>query len=283
MRSEAPIISKALRLASVVVIVAVVALAASVGYSAFQEYKVLGGAIQQQSGQQSGNGTQMTLNGNQLSLSGITVPNNMTYPLGLQLKGVIYLAGVQVSSFASPMQTIMPGQIGHLNVTAKVNYTAILSNSTALSSMFLQPANLATSFSIFAAIDPVANLNITNTSNSTIGPILGQFTVAPQTPYLSSNATEYVLPVQVSWNNSSPLQMQAGLGAEMTRMPGQPYGDYGSASEQVNITQGMNEDTLDFRIPISQFNPQTIHGTYDFNITFSAYGGTVTFQESATY
>src|SRR5579872_199248 len=182
MRSEAPLISKALRLASVVIIVAVVALAASVAYSGFQEYKILGSAFSSQ-GSQQGNGIQMSMNGSELSLSGLSIPNNMTYPLSLQLRGTISLAGVSISSFNSPMQVIMPGQTGQLQVSANVNFSKVLSNSSAVSLMLQEPVKLATSLSIYAAIDPVANLNVTRMDNSTIGPVLGQFSVTPETPY----------------------------------------------------------------------------------------------------
>ncbi len=286
MRSEAPIISKALRLASVIVIVAVIALAASVGYSAYKEYQVLGGLFSQQQGGpngQQGNSTQMaeSLSGNQLSISGITIPNNMTYPLGIEFQGKISLGGIIVSTFSSPLQMIMPGHVGELNLSATANYTSIYENSKAIQIMLLNPTNLSTSFTIYAAIDPVAGLNVTNTSNSTVGPILGQFNVSPQTPYLSLNGS-YVLPLQVSWNNNSPLQFGANIGGVLTQVPGEPTGNYGSVSSDVNVTQGSNQQTMYFQIP-AQYASPNYQGQYNFNITVSAYGASVTIPESVNY
>jgi hypothetical protein len=280
MRSEAPIISKALRLASVIVIVAIVALAASVGYSVFQEYKVLGSVFSPQ-GNQGNSQVLQSMNGSQLSLSGISIPNNMTYPLTLQLGGEVYLAGVHVSSFVSPVQVIAPGAVGQLQLSASLNYSKIFANSTALQEMLMQPATLSASVSIFAEIDPIAGLNLTNVSNQTIGPVLGQFSANPQSPYL--NGTNYVFPLQVSWDNQSPLQFAATLNAEMTGMPGQPAGNYSSASGPLNIVQGPNQETLYFYLPVSQIHPQNIHGEYDFELTVSADGASVTIPESVNY
>lgn len=284
MPSEAPIISKALRLASVVILVAVLALAASVGYSGYQEYQVLGSAFSQHGGMQQGNSSQISesLNGNQLAIGGISVPNNMTYPLGLELYGTVYLGGVEVSSFSSPMQTIMPGKVGQLQVTATANYSAIFANAKAFANMLQNQVNLSTIFSIYASLIPVAGLNVSNTSNSTVGPILGNFSVSPETPYLSTNGT-YVVPLQMSWNNSSPLAFQANLGGVLTKVPGEPSGNYGSTSSAINVTQGTNQQTLYFQIPPSEFNPQEIHGQYGFNLTISAYGVSITIPESANY
>jgi hypothetical protein len=286
MRSEAPIVYKALRLASVVMLVAVVALAASVGYSVFQEYKILGSVLSggggnQQNNNMNGSQISQSLNGNQLSLSPLTIPNNMTYPLGIQVGGAAYLAGVKVSTFESPLEMIMPGQIGHVQVTASLNLSSVLQNATALQVMFLQPSNLVTAFSIYAGIDPVAGLNITNHSNSTIGAILGNFSVAAGTP--TTNGTGYTFPLQISWNNGSPLQLPANVQAVMTQMPGQPTGNYGTASGNFNVTQGNNEQTLYFYVPALEMNPQSFHGQYNFEVTISAYGASVTFPESVSY
>jgi hypothetical protein len=284
MRSEAPFILKALRLVSIVVIVAVVALAASAGYSAYQEYRALSGTLSQgQQGSSNGNNKLLSesFNGTDLILNGITIPNNMSYPLGLQLTGTIQLAQTNVCNFASVPLTIPPGESKALQVVAPVNFSRILANPKALNSLLMQPGNFATNITILASIAPLLVLDISQSSNSTVGPILGQFSVSPQSPNFTSDHQYVILPLQVGWNNSTPLSFSGTLSAVITKMPGKSVGNYGSATSPITMTEGSNQNTLNFKIPVSEFSMITSpHGEYDFNITVSALGTSVSIPES---
>ncbi len=288
MRSEAPFILKALRLVSIVVMVALVALAASVGYSAYQEYKVLGGLFSQgqnQGQQQNQNSSGFfsdSFNGTTLILTSVNIPNNMTYPIGLQLEGILMLAQTRISSFSGAPVTIEPGQAQSLQVDANVNISSVLSNSTALNKMLLRPVQLSTNIMILASVAPLLGLDVSKSSNSTMGPILGQFSVNPGNPTLSSNGQDWVFPVTIGWNNSTPLLFQGTLGGVITQVPGKGPGNYGSASSPINVTQGSNRETLTFYLPTSQFGTGNVRGEYDFNFTISAFGTSVTVPEGVT-
>jgi len=87
MSRETPLVSKTLSLVSFAIIIVIVALVLSGAYSGYEEYSALTGAVNPASSSTQSSQSQLSanINGSKLTISGLNVPNRMTYPLGLAL------------------------------------------------------------------------------------------------------------------------------------------------------------------------------------------------------
>lgn len=291
--SEAPLISKALRLVSLALIVSTVALVAAAGYSGLQEYQVLSGAFSQHSSQMGNNNNSnssnmqsssqfLQFNGTELSLN---IPNNMTFPLTIQLSGLVGLAGTIIGNFSTPQESILPGHIVPISLNmASLDYQKVLSNQTALDSLLFNSAPLTFSIGISANIVPLLGLNLTTTQNTTMPAILGGLNLNPGTPNCTSNGCN--LPVGISWNNPSPISFSGNVGVAVTSLPGSTSSSsLPSASIPLNVTAGSPGDvTANLFFSSSNFQPQnfTPGSQIGLNVTFNAFGANVTIPESVT-
>jgi hypothetical protein len=280
--TEAPLVSKALRLVSLGLIVSTVALVAVTAYSGFQEFNSLAGSFSSSSSSTGSNSSHFSeqFNGSTLVISGLNVPNNMSFPLDFQLSGIVGLAGTTIGNFATPVEHIMPGQTMPISVSVALNYAKALSNQSALTSLLFNSSLLTFETKVTANIVPVLGLNVSSSSNTQIPAILGNFNVSPGSP--SCTIQNCSLPIGISWNNPSPISFNGGLKVAVTQIPG-VSGPLPSASVPFNVASnspGNETVTLVFSSSeIASFShPQQI----DLGITFSAFGTIVTIPESVT-
>lgn len=282
MVSEAPIISKALRLVSFALIISTVALAGSAGYSAYQEYNALASFSNSQS--------QFTqsFNGTTLTLSGLTIPNNMSYPLSLELLGTISLAREHIANFASPLRVIEPGKSMPISLAVNLNLTTALDNSSTLQAILFQPFHLDLNTTISTSVLPLIGLNISKVIDQVYQPVIGNLipTLELASSKISSDNKSLLVPLALNWNNSSPLSIKGNLNATLIGIPGQPNGNYGTGTGPLTVVGGQNQNVVILAIPRSgtlanQFmSGNYTHGTYTFALSFNAYGVTVPLQEN---
>ncbi|MGI0080231.1 MAG: hypothetical protein ACRECH_11455 [Nitrososphaerales archaeon] len=284
MVSEAPLISRALRLVTFALIISTVALAASAGYSAYQEYNALASF-----GSTSSNFTQ-SFNGTTMTLSGLTIPNNMSYPLSLQLLGSIYLANSHIANFASPLELIQPGQSKQISLSVDLNFTKVLQNSAIFQAILFQPFHLDLNTTISASVIPIIGLNISKAVDQVYQPVIGSITPSLDlaSARISSDNKSLLIPLDLNWYNSSPISFTGGLNATLTGVPSQPNGNYGSGSAPLTVSSGSNNNVVTLAIPRSgtlanQFmSGNYTRGTYTFALSLGAYGVTVPLQENVT-
>src|SRR5712692_807568 len=106
MYSEAPLTSKALKLVSFALTLVIVSVAMVGGYSAYQEYSALSTFGTNQQGS-----ANVSMSGNNLTISGISIPNKMSLPMRLEILGNASLEGSPIAIFDSGSQTLQPGQL----------------------------------------------------------------------------------------------------------------------------------------------------------------------------
>jgi hypothetical protein len=281
---------------SLALIVSTIALVAAAGYSGFQEYQVLSGAVSQQSSQMGNNNNNdngnssssnspssqfLQFNGTELSMN---IPNNMTFPLTIQLSGLVWLAGTIIGNFSTPQQSILPGHTMPISLNmASLDYQKVLSNQSALDSLLFNSAPLTFSIGISADIVPLLGLNLTTTQNTTIPAILGGLNFNPGTPTCTSSGCN--LPVGISWNNPSPISFSGNVGVAVTSLPGSTSSSLPSASIPLNVTARSPGDvTANLFFSSSDFQPQNFApgSQIGLGITFNAFGANVTIPESVT-
>lgn len=284
--TEAPLITRALRLASLILIVTTVALVASVGYSGFQEFQAISGTFSSLSSSGGNNSTNIfNFNGSSLTISGLDIPNNMTYPLDLQLSGAVGLAGTSIGTFATPMYHIMPGETEPISYSfdlSDLNFSTALSNQSALTSLLFSQTSLTFRLEISASIVPILGLNVSTSSLSlTIPALLGNLNFTPQTPSCSAQGCSF--PVGVTWNNPSQISFNGGLTVAVTNIPGYSGGSLPSVSLPLKVQANSPGDvtpTLFFSSNQLQYlQPGQQIG---LGITFSAFGVNATIPESVT-
>ena len=122
--TETPLVSKAFKLVSFAILVAIVAITLSAAYSGYEEYNALTTIV---SGTQSQRQLSATFNGSALQISGLNVPNKMTYPLSLEFLGNVSIAICsKLGSFDSGAYVIQPGFSKDINVSVGLNFSRIL-------------------------------------------------------------------------------------------------------------------------------------------------------------
>jgi hypothetical protein len=265
LQREAPFITKALKLVSLSLIVATVAIAATAAYSGYEEYGALTSSIGT-----TGEAT-ASLNGSTLQISGLDVPNRMTFPLTLELQGVLSINNVSIGTFDSGAYVILPNQSKNINISIPLNYDDLLNNSQLLNQTAFNSSELGITTTISAHMVPLLGINITRLVNMTAGPYLGDLSASlnESAATIGSNGS-LNLPVVLNWQNTSPLtQGSFWIQANLTQIPGRPTGNYGSASGPLNLTSGHNSQSLDFNLPLSDFGRNPPRGTYSIQIVIS--------------
>lgn len=276
---------------SLALIVSTVALVASAGYSGLQEFQALSGTFSQQSqmGNNNNNNSSnsqssqfLQFNGTELSLE---IPNNMSFPLTIQLSGLVGLAGTTIGNFTSPLQSIPPGKTMPVSLDmASLNYQKVLSNQSALDSLLFNSAPLTFSIKISANIVPLVGLNLTTSQNTTMPAILGGLNINPGSPNCTINGC--TLPVGISWSNPSPISFSGNVTVAITSLPGSSSSSsLPKASLPLSVTAGSPGNvTANLFFSSSQFQPQnfTPGSQIGLGITFSVFGANVTIPESVT-
>jgi hypothetical protein len=161
---EAPFISKALKIVSIAITLAIVAIAVTASYSGYEEYGALTSF-----GNVSASQLSAVLNGSTLEISGLNVPNKMTYPLTLELFGNVSIDNMKVGNFDTGTFLIQPGGSRGINVSIPLNLDALLNNTEAFSNSNILTVNTT----VDARMIPLLGINITKSTNMTIGPIAG--------------------------------------------------------------------------------------------------------------
>jgi hypothetical protein len=265
---EPPFISKTLKLVSVAILLATVSIAVTAAYSGYEEYGALtstvtGGSLNQ---------LQLAINGSTLSISGLSVPNKMTFPLTLELLGTVSLNNATIGTFDSGTYLIQPDQSQSVNVSIPLSFAGLLKNSQALEAAAINSSLLSINTTVSAHMVPLLGINITKAANTTAGPILGDLSANLNSSgaRLSSDGQTLDVPFILSWENTSPLATGSlWLSGNLTRIPGRSPGNYGTFSGPLNFTQGQNQEAFVLQTPVSDFNSGFPKGSYTFEISLS--------------
>jgi hypothetical protein len=274
MRDEAPMIQKALKLVSAVVMITMVALAAAGAYSIYSEFSALSGLQNSISG---GN-----FNGSNFNLSNIVIPNNMTFPIELELFGNVSLGGYLIAGFDSGSQEILPGRSGNISLSTFLNYTKAIENPSLLDSMLFSSQLAIANTSVSASVPPLLSLTFVRAANTRIGPILGNFNASLNFSGASPCGSSYCVPLILSWNNSSPITFTGSLSMVLVKYGSQPMGNYGNATGQLSVNQGSNSPTFNFITPLSDYSAIASSSSFLFNTTLTVYGSSYTFLDNVT-
>jgi hypothetical protein len=275
---EAPLIAKALRIVSLALIISTVALVAAVGYSAYQEYS----AISKLAGSDF-NSLNESFNGSNFTLSGLVIPNNMSFPLTVDLKGNFSLLGYEIGTFDSGSQTIAPGGQAALSLSAPLNFLALLQVKNNLQQILLSPTEITIGTTISAYAQPLIGMNITKSTTVTLPAVLSNFSASIDSggATLSSNHQYLIVPVSLGWNNLTPITLVGGMNLTLTQIPGKQAGNYGTGGGQLLLVSGPNQETYSLSIPVSDLSGGSLpSGAYTLNISLNVFGQTVTFPET---
>lgn len=269
MPKEAPFISRALKLVSIVILVTTISIAATAAYSGYEEY----GALTASMGAAGSGRFVLGLNGSNLEISGLSVPNRMTFPLTLELAGNISLDNATVGVFDSGAYVIQPNQSKSISLSIPLSFDGLLKDKNALRQAVVNSSDLSITTVLSAHMVPLLGINITNSANSTEGPILGDLTASlnASAEQLTDGGQTISIPLVLSWQNTSPLIEGAlWVQANLTQVPGKSSGNYGSTSGILNFTEGQNEQSFELQVPISDIGGNTLRvGTYYFIIYLS--------------
>ncbi|HKW04377.1 MAG TPA: hypothetical protein VJN71_03665 [Nitrososphaerales archaeon] len=283
MNREAPLITKALTLVSFALIITTVTVVTTAGYSAYQEYNALSGISNSQS-----NVTE-SFNGTAVSLNGLYIPNNMTYPLSLEILGSAYIANTHIGDFASPQQVIPPGKSATLSFGFNVDLATILQSSSLLQTVLFKSFDLELNATISASVVPLIGLNFSKSLNQVYPPLMGNLTTSFEVnkATMSSDNKSILVPLLLSWNDLAPIPLSGSVNATITEIPGQTFGNYGNGTGPFNVVQGQNQDIVTLAIPRSgplanEIISGNYHGTYSFDLVLSTFGATVPLSENVT-
>jgi hypothetical protein len=276
---EAPFISKTLKLVSLAILLATIMLAVTAAYSGYEEYGALTSTAETSSLDQ----VSLALNGSTLTLSGLSVPNRMTFPLTLELLGNVSLDNTAIGNFDSGTYVIQPNQSQTISVSIPLSFQGLLKDSKALEAAVMNSTVLSINTTVSAHVVPLLGINITRSANTTAGPILGGFSanLNASGAALSPGGQTVNVPLVLSWENTSPVSSGAfWMSAKLTEIPGRPTGNYGSASGPLSFVEGQNQQTFSLILPVSDFsNGKIPHGTYAVQIAFSEPNSTSPFLE----
>lgn len=269
MPREAPFISRALKLVSIVIIVTTVAIAAMAAYSGYEEY----GALTASVGAGGPSRLSLGLNGSNMTISGLRIPNKMTFPLTLELAGNISLDNATVAVFDSGTYVIQPNQSKSISVSIPLSFEGLLKDTNALRQATVNSSELSITTILSAHMVPLLGINITNSANSTAGPILGDLTASlnASAEQLTDGGQTISVPLTLTWLNTSPLSEGAlWMQSNLTQIPGKSPGDFGSASGILNFTEGQNQQSFELQVPVSSIGRNNLPaGTYYFDINLS--------------
>jgi hypothetical protein len=219
------------------------------------------------------NQLKLGINGSSLTISGLTVPNKMTFPLTLELLGSVSLNNANIGNFDSGTYVIQPNQSQSVSVSIPLSFAGLLRNVKALQAAAINSSLLVINTTVSAHMVPLLGINITKAANTTAGPILGNLNAALNASgtKLSPDGQSLDIPLILSWQNTSPLSSgELWLNANLTQIPGKPPGNYGATSGNLNFTLGANEEVFELQMPVSDFGSSTLPGgSYTFNIALS--------------
>jgi hypothetical protein len=223
--------------------------------------------------------------GNNLTVTGITIPNNMSYPMKIDITGIAAIEDSPIGKFDSGAHTLAPGGSIPLDIALGLNFSQALHDSSVFRKALLNGSSLLINASIDASVFPIIGLNVTQAVNQTMPAVLGNLstTIDPSKVTLSSDYTQVIVPVELSWTNGSPFQFAGNLNVVLTGIPGKPTGNYASGGGAFSLVPGPNQDTVTFKIPLSDFsgnNNGLPKGTYIMNISLNAFGNSLSFPES---
>lgn len=283
MNQEAPLITKALTLVSFALIITTVTVVTTAGYSAYQEYNALSGISNSQS-----NITE-SFNGTAVSLNGLYIPNNMSYPLSLEILGSAYIANTHIGDFASPQQVIPPGKSATLSFGFNVDLATILQSSALLQTVLFKSFDLELNATISASVVPLIGLNFSKSLSQVYPPLMGNLTTSFEVnkATMSSDNKSILVPLLLSWNDLAPIPLSGSVNATITGIPGQTFGNYGNGTGPFGIVQGQNQDIVTLAIPKSgplanEIISGNYHGTYSFDLVLSTFGVSVPLSENVT-
>jgi len=266
---------------SIAVILATVAIAATAAYSGYEEYGALTSSVEGASLNQ----LKLAINGSTLTISGLNVPNKMTFPLTLELLGSVSLNNAPIGNFDSGAYVIQPNQSKSVNVAIPLSFADLLKNTKALQAAALNSSLLTINTTVSAHMVPLLGINITKAANATTGPILGDLSANLNTSgaHLSPGGQTVDVPLILSWQNTSPLSSGAlWLSVNVTDIPGKPTGSYGTFSGILNFTQGQNQQSFELRLPVSDLSGTSLpSGSYGIVIAFSQSQTSVPFLQLA--
>jgi hypothetical protein len=254
---------------SIAIILATVTIAVTAAYSGYQEYGVLTSSLEGAPLNQ----LKLAINGSTLTISGLKVPNKMTFPLTLELLGSVSLNNAIIGNFDSGAYVIQPNQSKTVNVSIPLSFAALLKNTKALQVAASNSSLLTINTTVSAHMVPLLGINITKVANATAGPILGDLTanLNASGAHLSSDGQTADVPLILSWQNTSPLSSGAlWLNANVIEIPGTPSGNYGTFSGALNFTQGQNQQSFELRLPASDLSGTSLpSGSYGIEIAFA--------------
>ena len=272
-------IRQALRLVELAFFIALIAITATAGYSGYQEYNALTSLSKTSN-------IHGSLNGTSYTISGIVVPNNMTYPLSLSILAQVSLEHSLVGNFTSGEQMIQPGQTKSLSISFGLNFTrAIESNTALLQELLFNQTTLFVNSTLLADIVPLLGLSLASSANETLEPALQDLNLQVVSSEVASNQSTLLVPIVVSWTNASPFSFNGTIDARLVQIPGNPPGVYGTVSGIADVTPlSSNSLELTFGIPISELRGSTTlpSGSYEFQFNLNAYGTSVQFNRNVT-
>ena len=260
---------------SIAILLATLSIAATAAYSGYEEYGALtsisSGSLNQ---------LQLSINGSILSISGLNVPNKMTFPLTLELLGTVSLNNATIGTFDSGAYLIEPNQSQSVNVSIPLSFAGLMENSKALEAAAVNSSILSINTTVAAHMVPLLGINITKAANTTTGPILGGLSanLNASQAQLSPDGQTLSVPLILSWQNTSPLSSGSlWLSANLTGIPGKSQGNYGSTSGILNFTEGQNQQSFILRLPSSDFAGGIPRGSYTVQIALSQSQGAIPF------
>jgi hypothetical protein len=269
LHKEAPFVTKSLKIVSLAILVATMAIAATAAYSGYEEYGALTNSVECNSASQ----LRVALNGSTMTISGLNVPNKMTFPLTLELLGNVSLDNATVGNFDSGVYVIQPNESQDINLSVPINFELLLGDAKALQEATLNSSALSITTMVSAHMVPLLGINISRSANTSAGPIFGGLNVGLNTSgaRLSSDGQSVEVPMVLTWQNTSPLSSGSlWLGVNLTGIPGKSGGNYGSASGPISFVEGQNQQSFQLNLPVSDFSGRTIPtGTYSFQIDLS--------------
>ena len=269
MGTETPLVSRAFKLVSFAILIAIIAITLSAAYSGYEEYSALTTAV---SGTQSSNQLSAKINGSALEISGLNVPNKMSYPLSLELLGNVSINNASIGRFDSGAYVIQPGASQNISVSIGLNFSRILSNARSFQSVLFNSSILSINSTIAARMIPLLGINISKSANSTLGPVMNNLAANLETAAatLSPDGQDVIVPVAFTWINESPIIASMWLNTTVTQIPGRAVGNYGSGSGPLSLVVGPNNATVLVRFPSSELAKGSLqHGTYTFQIRLS--------------
>ncbi len=230
MHKEAPFVTKSLKIVSLAILVATMAIAATAAYSGYEEYGALTNSVESNSASQ----LRVALNGSTMTISGLNVPNKMTFPLTLELLGNVSLDNATVGNFDSGVYVIQPNESQDINLSVPINFETFAwrrEGSSGSNTKLKRALNYNHGFCSYGPASRYQHFE--NLRTHSAGPIFGGLNVGLNTSgaRLSSDGQSVEVPMVLTWQNTSPLSSGSlWLGVDLTGIPGKSGGNYGSAS-----------------------------------------------------